>query len=127
VRRDPKDATAWHALGLVYRDRLQQTAEAIEAFKMSSALKPDVLIEHQILAELYEATEQWDDAIVEQRLLLEHDPLNVEAYRGLYRLYLQKHAYDEAWCLAAAMSFFLNLSAAWRASFADSRFISRAR
>ena len=95
----------WHALGLVYRDRLTQTAEAIEAFKMSSALKPDVLIEHQILAELYEATEQWDDAIVEQRLLLEHDPLNVEAYRGLYRLYLQKHAYDEAWCLAAAMAF----------------------
>jgi hypothetical protein len=29
----------------------------------------------------------------------------VEPYRSLYRLYLQKQSYDEAWCLAAAMAF----------------------
>jgi golgin subfamily B member 1 len=97
--------TLWHQLGLIYRDRLAQTDEAIEAFKMASATKPDVLLQHQILAELYEATERWDDGIVEQRFLLDNDPLNVDAYRALYRLYLQKHAYDEAWTQAAAMSF----------------------
>src|SRR5690606_12274826 len=55
--------------------------------------------------ELYEVSERWDDAIGEQRVLLASDPLNIEAYRSLYRLYLQKQAYDEAWCIAAAMAF----------------------
>lgn len=97
--------TLWHQLGLIYRDRLGQVDEAIEAFKMGSSLKPDVILEHQILAELYESTERFDEAIGEQRLILAAEPLSVESYRGLYRLYLHKHAYDEAWCQAAAMAF----------------------
>ena len=95
----------WHALGLVYRDRLQMVSEAIEAFKMASATKPEAMIEHQILAELYENSEQFDDAIREQRVLLGHDTLAIDPYRALYRLYLHKQTYDEAWCLAAAMAF----------------------
>jgi hypothetical protein len=59
----------------------------------------------QILAELYEVGERWDEAIAEQRVILEAEPLKIDAYRALYRLYLQKQAYDEAWCLAAAMAF----------------------
>jgi tetratricopeptide (TPR) repeat protein len=97
--------TLWHQLGLIYRDRLQQPETAIEAFKMASVTKPDSAVIHQILAELYEVNERWDDAIEEQRVLLEGDPLAIEPYRALYRLYLHKQAYDEAWCLAAAMTF----------------------
>ncbi|HLV65769.1 MAG TPA: tetratricopeptide repeat protein, partial [Polyangiaceae bacterium] len=97
--------TLWHQLGLVYRDRLQQTDSAIEAFKMAAATRSEQTLVHQILAELYEVSERWDDAIGEQRVLLASDPLNIEAYRSLYRLYLQKQAYDEAWCIAAAMAF----------------------
>ena len=37
--------------------------------------------------------------------MLENDPLKVDPYRALYRLYLQKQAYDAAWCLAAALAF----------------------
>jgi tetratricopeptide (TPR) repeat protein len=97
--------TLWHQLGLIYRDRLQQPETAIEAFKMASVTKPDSTVIHQILAELYEVNERWDDGIVEQRILLVSDPLAIEPYRALYRLYLHKQSYDEAWCLAAAMSF----------------------
>jgi tetratricopeptide (TPR) repeat protein len=97
--------TLWHQLGIIYRDRLQQTEEAIEAFKMASTNKPDVVLEHQILAELYSASERWDEAIVEQRKILEADALNIDAYRALYKFHLQKHAYDEAWLQAAAMAF----------------------
>ncbi|MCA9595363.1 MAG: tetratricopeptide repeat protein [Myxococcales bacterium] len=97
--------TLWHQLGLVYRDRLQRADEAIEAFRMASATKPEEILEHQILAELYEVNERFDEAISTQRLILERDPLRVDPYRALYRLYLQKHAYDEAWTLAAAMAF----------------------
>jgi tetratricopeptide (TPR) repeat protein len=97
--------TLWHQLGLIYRDRLQQPDTAIEAFKMASVTKPDSTVVHQILAELYEVNERWDDAIEEQRVLLQSDPLAIDPYRALYRLYLHKQAYDEAWCLAAAMTF----------------------
>ncbi|MEO7037108.1 MAG: tetratricopeptide repeat protein [Polyangiaceae bacterium] len=97
--------TLWHQLGLIYRDRLQQTDSAIEAFKMAATNKPDAVMVRQILAELYEVGERWDEAIVEQRLILEAEPLNIDAYRALYRLYLQKQSYDEAWCFAAAMAF----------------------
>ena len=97
--------TLWHQLGLIYRDRLQQTDSAIEAFKMASTNKPDAVVVRQILAELYEVGERWDEAIAEQRVILESDPLKIDPYRSLYRLYLQKQAYDEAWCLAAAMAF----------------------
>ena len=97
--------TLWHQLGLIYRDRLQQAETAIEAFKMASVTKPDSMVIHQILAELYEVNERWDDGIVEQRVLLAADPLSIDPYRALYRLYLHKQSYDEAWCQAAAMAF----------------------
>jgi len=97
--------TLWHQLGLIYRDRLSQPETAIEAFKMASVTKPDSTVIHQILAELYEVNERWDDGIVEQRILLAADPLGIDPYRALYRLYLHKQSYDEAWCLAAAMAF----------------------
>lgn len=95
----------WHQLGLIYRDRTGQTQEAIEAFRMSSSLVAEAPLQRKILAELYEGTEQWDDAIKEQRVLLRSDPLALEPYQALYRLYLHKQAYDEAWALAAAMAF----------------------
>jgi tetratricopeptide (TPR) repeat protein len=97
--------TLWHQLGLIYRDRLQQTEQAIEAFRMAVSITPGQVVVHQILAELYEVSERWDEAIDEQRVILDADALKVDAYRALYRLYLQKQAYDEAWCLAAAMVF----------------------
>jgi tetratricopeptide (TPR) repeat protein len=97
--------TLWHQLGLIYRDRLQQADSAIEAFRMAASSKPDAVIIHQILGELYEVSERWDEAIGEQRIILEQEPLKIDAYRALYRLYLHKQSYDEAWCLAAAMAF----------------------
>ena len=52
----------WHNLGLIYRDRLKDMASAIEAFKMATRFKPDEAVERQILAELYEATDQIEAA-----------------------------------------------------------------
>ncbi len=95
----------WHQLGLIYRDRTGQTGEAVEAFRMSASLVPDAPIQRKILAELYESTEQWGDAIKEQRRILMSDPLAEEPYQALYRLQLHKQAYDDAWCVASAISF----------------------
>jgi tetratricopeptide (TPR) repeat protein len=97
--------TLWHQLGLIYRDRLAQVDEAVEAFRMASSLKPEEVLEYQILAELYESTERFDEAIDAQRLILERDPVRLEAYQGLYRLYLHKRSYDEAWSQASVLAF----------------------
>lgn len=111
--------TLWHQLGLIYRDRLQRPEEAIEAFKMAATIKPEDVMQHQILAELYEVSERFDEAIEEQRKILENDPLKVDPYRALYRLYLQKRSYDEAWCLAAAMAFMKKIDGEEKQFFED--------
>jgi tetratricopeptide (TPR) repeat protein len=95
----------WHNLGLIYRDRLKDMTSAIEAFKMATRFKPDEAVERQILAELYEATEQTEAAVGEHALVLQKDPLRVDPYRSLYKLYLRMHEYDRAWCMCAALAF----------------------
>ncbi len=81
----------WHNLGLIYRDRLKDTASAIEAFKMATRFRPDEVVERQILAELYEATDQTEAAVGEHALVLQKDPLRVDPYRSLYKLYQRLH------------------------------------
>jgi tetratricopeptide (TPR) repeat protein len=95
----------WHNLGLIYRDRLKDMTSAIEAFKMATRFKPDEAVERQILAELYEATDQTEAAVGEHALVLQKDPLRVDPYRSLYKLYLRMHEYDRAWCMCAALAF----------------------
>ncbi|WP_394842415.1 tetratricopeptide repeat protein [Pendulispora brunnea] len=95
----------WHNLGLIYRDRLNDVASAIEAFKMATRYKPDEAVERQILAELFEATDQMEAAIGEHAIVLQKDPMRVDPYRSLYKLYLKQHEYDRAWCMCAALAF----------------------
>ena len=72
---------------------------------MATRFKPDEPVERQILAELYEVTEQLEAAIGEHAQVLQKDPLRVDPYRALYRLYLEEHDYDQAWCMCAALAF----------------------
>ncbi|HEU4412622.1 MAG TPA: tetratricopeptide repeat protein [Polyangiaceae bacterium] len=94
-----------HSLGIIYRDRLQDPVQAIEAFKLAKERKPAETIENQILSELYELIERFDAAADEQHEILVKDPMRVEPYRALFRLYQRQHAVDEAWCLSAALVF----------------------
>ncbi len=56
---------------------------------MATRFKPDEAVERQILAELYEATDQIEAAIGEHAIVLQKDPLRVDPYRSLYKLYLR--------------------------------------
>ena len=94
----------WHNLGLIYRDRLNEVNSAIEAFKMATRYK-DEPVERQILAELYESTDQLEAAVGEHSQVLQKDPLRVDPYRSLYKLALKMHDYDRAWCMCAALAF----------------------
>ncbi len=111
----------WHQLGLVYRDRLSNVQPALEAFKMASSLRPEDSQERVILSELHEMAEQFDEAILEQRVLLEQKPLSVSPYRALYRLYSKKQSMDEAWCAAGALVFMQQATAEERAFYEQHR------
>lgn len=96
----------WETLGLIYRDRLKQPENAVEAFKVAANLKPDNEKQHLILAELYSAMPgKTDEAIAEHQWLLKQDPYRVDSYQALYKLYFDARAYDKAWCLAATLAF----------------------
>jgi tetratricopeptide (TPR) repeat protein len=96
----------WETLGLIYRDRLKQPENAIEAFKVAASLKPDNEKQHLILAELYAGLPgKTDEAILEHQWLLKQDPYRVDSYQALYKLYFDARAYDKAWCLAATLAF----------------------
>jgi tetratricopeptide (TPR) repeat protein len=111
----------WYQLGLVYRDRISDREKAIDAFKMASHTNPADLTDRRILSELYEVSEQYDEALEQQRYILEQDPLKLEPYRAIYRLYLYKRAYDEAWCAAAVMAFLRKADAEEQRFFEDYR------
>jgi tetratricopeptide (TPR) repeat protein len=97
----------WHNLGVIYRDRLNNPESAIAAFNMASGLKPEDTTEHKILAELYTATGNTDEAVVRWMKLLEAEVNNPDALSALYELHYSARAYDKAWCVAATMVFLL--------------------
>jgi hypothetical protein len=91
---------------VIYRDRMKQPDNAVEAFKIAAAKQPDNATEHQILAELYTAMPgRTDDAIGEHQWLLRQDPYRVDSYQALYKLYFDARQYDKAWCLASTLVF----------------------
>jgi tetratricopeptide (TPR) repeat protein len=95
----------WHALGLIYRDRLGDQNAAVETFRMASRLKPEDLREHLILAELHAELGQGPQAITEYQSMLRLEPTKTDPYHKLYRLYAEEKLYDPAWCIAAALAF----------------------
>ncbi|APR99523.1 hypothetical protein BCY86_01635 [Pajaroellobacter abortibovis] len=95
----------WHGLGLIYRDRLNQFENALEAFRMAVQWKPTEATEHQIVAELYEVTSQEDSSLEEYIVAVQCNPTLPDPYHHLYQLYVQRGDYDRAWCMCASLSF----------------------
>ncbi|MBW2524919.1 MAG: tetratricopeptide repeat protein [Deltaproteobacteria bacterium] len=95
----------WHALGLIYRDRLQDGDKAINAFTAAAQIRPDNTEELLILADLAEQMGNSDEALNQYHRVLKIDPMNVDTYRAIYTLFLQQESYDEAWCCAAVLTF----------------------
>ncbi|HSN98502.1 MAG TPA: hypothetical protein VLS89_09390, partial [Candidatus Nanopelagicales bacterium] len=60
---------------------------------------------HLILAEIYEQSDQLDGAIAEYQSMVKLDPMRVDPYKRLYRLYVDTKQYDPAWCVAGALVF----------------------
>jgi tetratricopeptide (TPR) repeat protein len=100
----------WHALGVIYRDRLKDVRAATQAFEVCVQLEPEGLQRHQILAELYQAQgpEGYEKALKEYRFIIKtaKDPVQVAPQlKTLRKLYMDLNQYDRAWCVTSVLGF----------------------
>jgi tetratricopeptide (TPR) repeat protein len=101
----------WHALGLIYRDRLDKKSEAVAAFEAASKIKPEDDQELKILAELYSVTGSPDRAAETWMTMLRREINNPQALKAVYDVHYASRQYDKAWCVANTMCFLLRDSA----------------
>ncbi len=92
-------------LGLVYRDRLFDSRQALEAFRASVHLRPDDEEGQVILRELLSRTGQGEGAIAATLERILRDPLEPTPYPALFALLTAQGESDRAFCVASAMHF----------------------
>ena len=94
-----------HALGEIYRSRLKEFRNAIDAFEMATKLDPNNDQRREILAELYVSggPDYAERAVQEHMTLIQRDAFRVESYKALRKIYMDTNQYDKAWCLCQAL------------------------
>jgi tetratricopeptide (TPR) repeat protein len=105
---DPVLIPLWHALGELYRSRLEHPQSAIQAFEVAHSLDPDKAPKRgRILAELYAriGAERPEHVAAPIAKLVEADPTGPDAYHVLARTSLDAGRIDEAWCACRALVF----------------------
>jgi tetratricopeptide (TPR) repeat protein len=90
----------FHQLGLIYRDRLEDAASAVDALTFAAKLRPDDVEVRKMVTELLVVTDNLDNAITRTREHVNNTPFDPEVYAELYDLFLRQRAFDEAWCVA---------------------------
>jgi golgin subfamily B member 1 len=96
----------WHELGEICQDKLQDARGAIVAFEVAAKLGPTDEALQDNLALLYTAAgpDAYDKAVMAHQRLLRNNPMRLEAYKELRRLYGEMGKRDEEWCVAAVLS-----------------------
>jgi hypothetical protein len=104
----PKDEQVrlWHELGEICQDKLQDARGAIVAFEVAAKLDPGNEARQDNLAILYTSAgpDAYEKAVQAHQRLLRNNPLRLEAYKELRRLYGEMGKRDREWCVAAVLS-----------------------
>ncbi len=110
----------WYGLGEIYRTRLMEWDNAIQAFLQASAAKPGDSKMHRILADLYIRIGGQDHMAINEFKTLIDMPLNpadpyassnsvhernAEFYHSLFKLYLKTKSFDKAWGVCNVMTY----------------------
>jgi len=103
------DPVLQHALykqiGIIYRDRLKQADNAIQAYQIAVALEPTDEESQTILRELLARHGQADSAVAITIDRVQRDPFETTPYPALFDLLVRQNARDRALCVASAMRF----------------------
>lgn len=96
-----------HALGEIYRSRLQHFQSAIQAFEVAQELDHGNKDRAEILAELYvrAGADYADKAVAVHMKMLRDEPFKYDSYKALYGIYKDAHQYDKTWCMCATLAF----------------------
>ncbi len=97
-----------HNLGEIYRTRLREFNAAIAAFEMAQGLDPENKGRSEILAELYlvGGPEHAEKAVAQHMAMIRKEPLaKIDSYKVLFKIYMDNHQFDKAWCMSAALTF----------------------
>ena len=97
----------WHALGEIYRSRLNDYNAAIAAFEVAQKIDPNNTQRGEILAELYVlgGEDHVDKAIAQHLGMIQRDPFRYESYKALRQIYMDTQQYDKTWCVCSALTF----------------------
>ncbi len=96
-----------HALGEIYRSRLNHFQSSIQAFEVAQELDPGNRDRAEILAELYvrAGADYADKAVGVHMKMLRDEPFKYDSYKALYSIYKDAHQYDKTWCMCATLAF----------------------
>ncbi|MCB9557534.1 MAG: protein kinase [Deltaproteobacteria bacterium] len=96
----------WHELGRICEVELKDARGAIVAYEVAAKLDPASVERHETLAKLYASAgpDAYEKAILVNQRLLQNDPLRLDAYRELARIYRDKGETDRYWCVTAALN-----------------------
>jgi tetratricopeptide (TPR) repeat protein len=96
-----------HALGEIYRSRLNHFQSSIQAFEVAQELDPTNKDRNEILAELYvrAGADYADKAVGVHMKMLRDEPFKYDSYKALYSIYKDAHQYDKTWCMCATLAF----------------------
>ncbi|KAB2911170.1 MAG: tetratricopeptide repeat protein, partial [Kofleriaceae bacterium] len=96
-----------HALGEIYRSRLNHFQSSIQAFEVAQELDPGNKDRAEILAELYvrAGADYADKAVGVHMKMLRDEPFKYDSYKALYSIYKDAHQYDKTWCMCATLAF----------------------
>ena len=100
-----KMLATFEKLGVLYKDKLGWTGEAIDAFEAAQTLEPDNDVRNELLATLYasDPAQYLDKAVSAQTPILRRHPYKPDAYRLLRKLYTESKRADAAFCLCQAL------------------------
>ncbi|HPV04010.1 MAG TPA: tetratricopeptide repeat protein [Myxococcota bacterium] len=95
-------------LGEIYRSRLKNMDMAIFEYQRASQIKPSEKRTYEILAQLFEVTEDaTDKAIDAHRQIVMLGPISKDAagsYKAMQRLYMQRGDFDRAFVVSSIMT-----------------------
>jgi len=95
----------WHSLAELYIHRLDRFDDAVTVLEAIRKLVPEERRWMEELSELYGWEAKYSQkAIALHHELLRQNPLRIESFNGLRRIYSEQNKPDESWCLSQVLN-----------------------
>ncbi len=106
-----KMLATFEKLAALYKDKLNWTEDAIDAYEAAQTLDPDNAEREEKLAALYasDPANYFDKAIASHMVMLRRNPYKPDIYKLFRKLYTDAKRADAAWCICQAL-FCMNIA-----------------